>query len=85
MIVCFFLGRNAASTGESCEFCPCVYVFVFFVCVFMFVFFLFTVYKFVSENEPILQIKGSANLLNKITFSGEDVEFLLQRQHALEV
>lgn len=59
-------------------------------CFFLFVclclcFFLFTVYKFVSENEPILQIKGSANLLNKITFSGEDVEFLLQRQHALEV
>lgn len=63
-----------------------VFMFLFFfVCVFMFVCFLLTVYKFVSENEPILQIKGSANLLNKITFSGEDVEFLLQRQHALEV
>lgn len=63
---------------------------VFMFCFFLFVclclcVFLLTVYKFVSENEPILQIKGSANLLNKITFSGEDVEFLLQRQHALEV
>ena len=64
-----------------------VFMFFVFFCLYVYVcvFFLFTVYKFVSENEPILQIKGSANLLNKITFSGEDVEFLLQRQHALEV
>ncbi|XP_019849679.1 PREDICTED: sorting nexin-4-like [Amphimedon queenslandica] len=34
---------------------------------------------------PEKAIRGSANLLNKITFSGEDVEFLLQRQHALEI
>ena len=31
------------------------------------------------------QIKGSGGLLNKITFTGEDVDFLLKRQRALEV
>ena len=32
-----------------------------------------------------LQIKGSSGILNKITFSGEDHDFLLKRQQALEV
>ena len=31
------------------------------------------------------QIKGSGGLLNKITFTGEDVDFLHKRQRALEV
>ena len=31
------------------------------------------------------QIKGSSGLLNRITFAGEDSEFLIKRQHALEV
>ena len=30
-------------------------------------------------------MKGSSGLLNKITFSGEDSDFLIKRQHALEV
>ena len=31
------------------------------------------------------QIKGTSGLLSKLTFTGEDDEFLLKRQHALEV
>ena len=31
------------------------------------------------------QIKGSSGLLSKITFTGEDSEFLVKRQQALEV
>ena len=32
-----------------------------------------------------LQIKGSSGLLNKLTLTGEDSDFLLRRQQALEV
>ena len=31
------------------------------------------------------QIKGTSGLLSKLTFTGEDAEFLLKRQQALEV
>ena len=31
------------------------------------------------------QIKGTSGLLSKLTFTGEDAEFLLRRQQALEV
>ncbi|CAI8011190.1 Sorting nexin-4, partial [Geodia barretti] len=34
---------------------------------------------------PEKAIKGSSGLLNKITFSGEDSDFLIKRQHALEI
>lgn len=34
---------------------------------------------------PVKAIKGSSGLLSKITFSGEDNDFLLQRQQALEI
>lgn len=33
----------------------------------------------------LFQIKGSSGLLNRITFTGEDHDFLLKRQQALEV
>ena len=32
-----------------------------------------------------MQIKGSSGILSKLTFSGEDTEFLLRRQQGLEV
>lgn len=41
-------------------------------------------YSLMVEN-IYLQIKGSSGLLNKITFSGEDHDFLQKRQQALEV
>ena len=33
----------------------------------------------------IVQIKGSSGLLSKITFTGEDADFLTRRMQALEV
>lgn len=33
----------------------------------------------------LLQIRNSSSLLSKITFMGEDGDFLLKRQQALEV
>ena len=32
-----------------------------------------------------MQIKGSSGLLSKITFTGEDADFLTRRMQALEV
>ena len=34
---------------------------------------------------PHMQIKGSSGLLSKITFTGEDADFLTRRMQALEV
>jgi sorting nexin-4 len=48
--------------------------------------FLCTVYPYVVVPPlPEKAIKGSSGLLNRITFSTEDSDFLIKRQHALEI
>ena len=42
-------------------------------------------YYYHTTCNHLSQIKGTSGLLSKLTFTGEDDEFLLKRQHALEV